>query len=65
MSSLHHLTATDEGGGANVLASVGTARVRSVGYVITVEEHLWLKLGAHGDQTAQTTLSDVGKAREI
>ena len=41
-SSLHHLTAADKGGGANILAAVGTARVRPVRYVVTVEQHFRL-----------------------
>ena len=50
MSSLHHLTAADEGGGANILAAIGAVRVRPVGYVVAVEEHLWLELRAERDK---------------
>ena len=64
-SSLHHLTATHEGGGANILAPVGTSWVRPVGYVVTVEEHLRVKLGADRDEATEATLGDVGKTREI
>ena len=44
-SSLHHLTAADERGGADVLTAVGAARIRPVGDVIAVKEHFWLQFG--------------------
>ena len=41
-SSLHHLPATDEGGGADILAAIGTSRVGPIGYVVAVEQRLRL-----------------------
>ena len=41
-SPLHHLSATDEGGGADILAAVSTSRVGPIGDVVAVEQCLWL-----------------------